>query len=255
MRIMLITKRIIRITAKRIADAIQQLIEEHNQGIITQEPDFTSRMVERIKNKMDDFHIKGIRWNAHVLSDRGPASEEKMHGADFVGVLNINIPGYSVKKGFLVQSKQIWNNKNLSQNEIQLLLDQCNRMLQLTPCSYVFIYQDDGVKIFPAISILASKGQFEQVYKMSVNRFYELHFESFIGDRRISTLSVEQLEKLRHEYNARHALMLTTESDENGLENRQQNRPDTVEEIRRLGYYQNNNETQEEKKIRVQIRR
>lgn len=197
---------IIKPSAKLVAEAVQGVVDEYAEGIIREEPDFTSSMLQTIKERLNGKTVKGIVWQSVVTTSHGPNSEEKPTGADFMGVLSINLPDYNVNKGFLAQAKRA---KRLYGKEITELKKQCDRMLNITPESYVFLYSKDGVRVLPAISVLsANVSDLTELYNRSIQRFFELHLESFIGDRRLSSASAEQIELLLKEYKVSNILYL-----------------------------------------------
>jgi hypothetical protein len=190
---------IIRKTAHIIAGAIDETIAAFNDGRIQDETAITDKMTTKIEDRINGFEIKGIKWEAMTLI---PQSQEKKFGADFMGVLKINTPYYQVSKGFLVQAK-IENNLNLS-----VLKRQCEDMLQISPDSFVFLYSKTGVKIVSAIAVLSSNKHPSELYYRTPSIFFELHFESFIGDRKLSVPHISVLEKIRKEYDAQRLLYL-----------------------------------------------
>lgn len=199
---------IIRDSAKRVAKAVDATVEALKDKRIEQESAFTERMLGKIEHVMTDFDIKGVRWTAKTLTDRGRNAQEKKYGADFMGVLNIILPNFKVSKGFLAQAKLLKPYGYLPPQEIKRMKDQCEQMLQLSPDSFIFLYSFKGVVVVPAISIVSTHANPYELYNRNVARFFEEHFESFIGDPRISTPSVSKLEELMAEYNARSALAL-----------------------------------------------
>lgn len=169
-------------------------------------------MLGRIAEAMDGFSAKGIRWRAKTLTDRGPHSQEKQYGADFAGVLEIDVPGYNVKKGFLAQAKLL-RADGMSDAEFRRMVGQCQQMLELSPASFVFHQSRDGIRVIPAIAVVGSSGPevaFDPngVYSRKIGRFYEEHFGCFVGDGAISEPTIETLERLR----ARELLYLAARS-------------------------------------------
>lgn len=202
--------RIIRESANHIADAANQTVDSLVDKRIEQEPAFTDRMLGRIEQSMSEYEVKGVRWTAKTLTDHGKGTQEIIYGADFIGVLDINFPDYKVQKGFLAQSKLIEPDGYVSPREFSRMQDQCERMLSISPDSFLFLYSTYGITIVPAISILsAEKCNPHELYARSIARFYEEHFQSFIGDRRLKSPSIDVLEEIREEYKARAALALS----------------------------------------------
>lgn len=64
------------------------------------------------------------------------------------------------------------------------LKEQCNKMLDLSPDSYVFLYSRKSISVVPAVSVVgADKWIPHDLSSRSITRFYEEHFQCFIGDR------------------------------------------------------------------------
>lgn len=194
--------------ASRIGDAVSKVVDQFIDGIIEQEPDFTSRMVTQIENAMNEFHSRGLRWSAKVLTDRGRGSQEREFGADVLGVFDAVVDGLVVQKGFLAQSKFLSRNVRQDKREHKRLQKQCEDMLKHTPDAFVFLYSRQGVYITPALSVLGYSGSPSDLYSWGVQRFFACHFMSFIGDHRLKAPTTKGLDDLRESTRARNALRL-----------------------------------------------
>jgi hypothetical protein len=205
---------IIRESARRVAHAADETVETLRDGRIEQEPAYTDRMLGRIEQAMNEWRVKGVRWAAKTLTDRGPNAQEKQYGADFVGVLDISLPEYAVKKGFLAQAKIIEPEDPVRGQDWERMVVQCETMLNLSPHSFLFVYSITGTIVVPAVAIvsLAEPQNPHELYFRKLARFYEEHFECFIGDRRIHAPTIEALEALREEMRARRLLYLAARS-------------------------------------------
>ena len=169
----------------------------------------TDRMIGAIEESLQSFSTNGIRWTAKTLTDRGRGAQETVYGADFMGVLDIALGDFTVRKGFLAQAKR---SGPLGKREMDALHGQCDKMLSLTADSFVFVYGADGIDVIPAISVLGSSMPLEQHYKRSAQRFFEEHLECFIGDRAVSAASPNVLVALREKFRARSALLISAEN-------------------------------------------
>jgi hypothetical protein len=207
---------IVESSARLVSEAVQSVVDDFAGGQIQEEPDFTSRMLQAIQRELNGKAVKGILWQSLVTTSHGPNAQERATGADFMGVLSINLPNYRVCKGFLAQAKRA---DRMGGQEMTRLQNQCENMLNLTPESYVFLYKIDGVRVLPAISVLSARVRgLTELYNRSVQRFFELHLESFIGDRRLSSASADQLDGLLEEYRVDRILYLAAKQGEMLLE-------------------------------------
>lgn len=194
----------IREAAAHIAEAAGGTVEALVDGRVEQEPAFTDRMLGRIEAAMEGYVRKGVRWSAKTLTDRGRSSQEREFGADFAGVLNIDLEDYRVNKGFLAQAKTVEPRMWVPPAEIERMVAQCEQMLSHTPDSFLFLYSIQGIFVVPAVSVVG--GRFSNphdLYARSLSRFYEEHFECFIGDRNISSPSPQMLDALRERLRVR----------------------------------------------------
>lgn len=203
---MLTYYRTVREVSNQIAQAIDRSVAALKEGRVEHEPAMTDRMLGAIEQSMDGFEAKGIRWSAKTLTDRGPKSQESKYGADFMGVLNVNLPDFKISKGFLAQAKLDSRSANPTD-----LKSQCQRMLKLSADSFVFLYGVEGVRVYPATSVVAAEGSVTDLYSRSAQRFFEEHLQCFIGDPEIKTPTPATLTSLQEKYHVRSAILLYAE--------------------------------------------
>lgn len=226
----------VRQVARDISDAADGALEAYRAGHVEEEPQITDRIIGAIEDRIgrkasgdeappddgadilvphgstasrrlidedaDDTPYpfsRRINWTARSLrTGSGVAAEEKRHGADLMGVLDIDIPDYHVKKGFLAQAKRAEPGRKLRKKDWKRLHCQCEKMLLRTPDAFVWVYSKSaGIRVFPAVSVLAlnSRDIFD-LYSRGVSSFFEYHIECFIGDRRLNSTQIETLEAL-----------------------------------------------------------
>jgi hypothetical protein len=153
--------------------------------------------------------LGGISWRRKVLTAAGPGSQERRFGADFLGVLTIDLPDYRVQKGFLAQAKLVRKGWALPRHEYRRTAGQCDRMLGLSPDSFLFLYTPRGVWVASAKAVVANKGEeLDGLFTRSIGSFFELHFGSYIGDRKISASTPTTLEGLVRRTDVRRGIEL-----------------------------------------------
>jgi hypothetical protein len=196
---------IVRQSARRVARASRKAIKALSEGRIEQEPHFTDRLIAYIEDSMSNFELKGVRWSAKTLT---PNTQEPIYGADFMGVLNVALPDFHVSKGFLAQAKLVRERRPFYQNDIRGLQEQCEKMLCLSPDSFVFLYSQEDIRVVPAIAVMGTNMSPTELYSWDIATFFEKHFESFIGDRAIASPTPDTLVSLQRRYDARTVLYL-----------------------------------------------
>lgn len=188
----------------RILGAIEDRVERVSASLHhADDLSYSSAPMEAIdtnsKDRVQSRAYGPISWKARTLrTGRGIAAEEKRHGADLMGILNLNLIDYRVKKGFLAQAKRAEPNQLFTRKEWNRLCLQCDIMLCRTSQSFVWIYSRAmGIRIFSANAVVAlrSRNIFD-LYSRSVSNFFEYHIESFFGDRRLNSTDIKNLDVL-----------------------------------------------------------
>ncbi len=206
---MLTHYRAVQEVARKIGNQVDRSLEALREGQVEQEPHFTDRMLGRIEGGLDGFESRGIKWRAKTLGSIGRGTigkQESVYGADFLVTISYDLTDYRIKKGFLAQAKLIRNGKVDKLHELRA---QCEKMLRLSPVSYVFLYDTDGVRVVPASSVVASSSQPTEHYSWSATHFFEEHLKCFIGDPNIHAATPEILKELKAKYDSRTALSLS----------------------------------------------
>lgn len=203
-------RELVRKAVNRVSRAAKETLRDLEEGRVRQEPSFTDRLITNIQSELNGRTIAGVTWSAVTLGDRGPKSPESEIGADFLAVVRFNLQQFTVSKGFLAQAKLIEPAGSFPTAESARLKSQCERMLQITPDSYVFLYSlQSGILVVPATAVLAAREcNPHELTTKSIRQFYTDHFECFVGDRRLSAATGQDLDKHLAEYRARRALLL-----------------------------------------------
>lgn len=160
--------------ATKVAGASKKTAQEYAEKQIPDEPSFTAALATRVRDGLNGYAKGGITWHAKILSSHGPNTEESKFGADLLGALALDLPGYSVKKGFLAQAKR------------------------QEPESFVFVYGLNGVFAVPAIGVAAciQPEDLHTLHPKTLSGFYKEHFMCFVGDRRIDGATPAVLDRL-----------------------------------------------------------
>jgi len=193
---MLGTYGIIREVSRRIAEAANRAIADYANTAVEHEAAITDRMLGRITEAITGFQSKGIVWQAKTLTT-SKSGQEQWVGADFAGVLKINLPDFRIQKGFLAQAKRLGLRDQMPPSRLRVLQEQCRSMLKHTPDCFVFLYSEDRVTIIPASSVIATRsGRLHDLYSRTVQSFFEEHLASFIGDLNIDEPSKGMVENM-----------------------------------------------------------
>ncbi len=191
--------RSVRPIAADIATAVDGVMNAYRDQRVIEEPAITNQILGAIEARLQVRNYKGIVWNAKVLrTARGRAAEEQRHGADLLGVLDVDVGNFRTKKGFLAQAKKAEPGQSFTKLEWTRLVDQCKKMLDRTPASFVFVYSvEKGLRIIPAVSVVGFDGlDLFDLYQRAVQPFFEGFLECFIGDPRLNAPDIHMLDAL-----------------------------------------------------------
>jgi hypothetical protein len=199
---------------KSVADVVtkaaKQTIEKLSDGRVEQEANFTDRLLDNIENQLNGKIFKGIHWKAKTLTALGRQSQESIFGADFLGILTLKLTGLHVTKGFFAQAKLIRHSGKLTKSsEFERLQEQCKKMLNVTPDSYVFIYSKRGIKIIPASLVMrASAKNINSLSNRTIGQFFKEYVICLIGDRKLRASTLKKFYKLAKQYEVRQGLYI-----------------------------------------------
>ncbi len=198
--------------AKAIAEEATHVIDAYKKSRVVDEPHITDRFLGAIEARIRTMRFgqakstgwggglfSPIAWEAMTLrAGSGSAAHEKEFGADLLGVFSADIPNYKVTKGFLAQAKRAEPGRPFSHSEWQRLIDQCERMLSVTPEAFVIIYSKKmGIRFFSSIAVQGFNGRdIFEIYSLSSLEFFKRHFQCFIGDRRLDKPDIAVLKQL-----------------------------------------------------------
>jgi hypothetical protein len=206
--------------AKRLAGATDRVADDYTEGDVVHEEPFTDQLCGRLKETLYDFETPNVLWQADATTEtKGRArlrvrsltktKEEPRYGADLVMVLDIELADYRVRKGLLAQAKRLEPNSRMDADEWRRLREQCDRMLQLTPASAVFLYHSGGVTPISAAAVLAyQERDLFSISTWSIEVLYADFAMCWIGDPQIQATDPQSLEALRLLVDARAAVRL-----------------------------------------------
>jgi hypothetical protein len=180
--------------ARRADRAVRRTMRDYRRRYIRDEEEITAYLLGSLRTEFS-VQIGHLRWTATILRHRrGVAAEEKMWGADMLLHVSLRTATLSYSKGVLVQAKRLEANRHLFNPEYQNLVDQCHKMLAVTPASFVFAYASQGMRCGPATAISGSSSRtpYEECVWTSYRFFLEM-FRCPIGDPRITSAAVEAL--------------------------------------------------------------
>ncbi|MEP9386499.1 hypothetical protein [Mesorhizobium sp. KR9-304] len=186
-----------------MAQAAHDAMDAYREQRVVDEPHITDRFLGSAETRLD-IQCKGwegrhIHWRALTLrAGSRSAAHEKEHGADLLGVFTAKLKGYHVAKGFLAQAKKAEPGVPFSSAEWKRLQGQCRTMLARTPDAFVVTYSTgDGMRFFSALGVASYEGKdIFRLYGMAPRQFFERHFQSFIGDQRLHTPTIDALRAL-----------------------------------------------------------
>jgi hypothetical protein len=182
-------------SAARLAnEAVWETMSAYRDGTASEEPAITGALVMALRKALSR-RINGLRWSAHILkASSAKSAEEDRWGADILFHVAFQTPRLTYSKGVLVQAKRREPHRRLNAREHQELVSQCNKMLGVTPASFVFDYTRSTMRCGSAVAIAGSTNR--ELYGQCVWTAYRFFLELFrcpIGDPRITSAYPDDL--------------------------------------------------------------
>lgn len=174
--------------------AVSAAMEKYAHGHVTDEDDITGVLIGRLDAAFDE-NIGDIKWSSSILRHcKGLAAQEKIVGADMLIHVSIKTPQLAYSKGVLIQSKRVDDGVEMTVGSHKELLSQCDKMLDITPDSFVFNYTKSGMRCASANRIAgASSRILNDSCNLTSYRFFLEFFRCTTGDRRITSAKFDDL--------------------------------------------------------------
>lgn len=174
---------------------VQDLYSDNHDGVsVVQEPEITSRICQRVEDRLDGQRVGEyiLRVTAQSMPDRGPASLEKITGADLLLTVSLDGPD-GFDKGLFIQAKY---DRNVDREELQ---DACNRMEGQVgrEGTYVWIYEPGGVKVFSSHQIRQMQDDsLARIAARSAGGFAGRILDCFAGSRTMGIAAKEDRRRI-----------------------------------------------------------
>ena len=182
--------------AAHIADsAVNATMLKYSEELVTDEDDITGVLIGQLDAAFN-CKVDGIVWSSSILRHRkGRAAQEKKVGADMLIHVSFKTPELTYSKGILIQSKRVDERTSMSEREHTELRRQCNKMLDVTPASFVFNYAKSGMRCASATKIAGTKDKMlHDSCNLTSYRFFLELFRCTTGDRNITSARFDELQ-------------------------------------------------------------
>jgi hypothetical protein len=182
--------------AKEAEKAVNITVENFRKKYVYDEDDVTGFLVGCLQTTFHGARLGRIDLSASVLRHRrGIAAEESRYGADLLVHVTMDTPTQKYSKGVLVQAKKSEPDDTWSGRKRGILVDQCNKMLAVTPAAFVFNYSERGIRCGAATRVAGATSAFSIAYLCgwTAYRFFLELFRCPIGDPRISSARIADL--------------------------------------------------------------
>jgi hypothetical protein len=207
---MITDHRFVRAAAALLGEAADTTASALAEGLIKNKAAFTDRFLRRGAKEVNGFKHHELRWRSKAFIDKEIDDDKQI--TDIVVILEIDLPDYQTRKGFLAQTLLMGSTASASSDEVALLRKRSSITQAVTPASFAFIYRPKGVVVVPAAALVASSTRPDRLHRRQVGPFFEEFFSCFIGDPKISGARTAPLEDLVKRHHARAGLALRVET-------------------------------------------
>jgi len=214
---------------RQIVDEVKvvtrQLVDYYQRGILVNEDHLTGALVSMLESRLRGLSLRGIK----VIPGAFSLKEEKIAGADLGVLLNVDTPYFKLSKVLIAQAKkcECFYIENvgyvLGRNYLGNVIEQCQKMLDITPSAFVLVYTnnfDCGILAFPAGDVIALSKvmctDLSALYAIRLDRLFENFMKCYTGDPRIAKAYWDfgGLTEFMAEHKIRHGLLLMLRSRE-----------------------------------------
>ena len=194
--------RVVRALSERVARAVNSAQSDFRKHGPQDGNQFVPGILRIVSESVASKEIQGLRWGIEAITNASSGSE-RVYDADLLSVFTLNLPSACVSTGFLARVHVVG-----ATHDTDRLREQSYEMLERSNGSFVILLSRDAVRVVPAVAVLQSRGPLTRLYARSPQRFFEEHFECFLGDPKLSAATREELKALCFRCRARHALLI-----------------------------------------------
>ncbi len=186
-------------SAARLADhAVARTMKKYRDGLVVDEDDLTGVLIGNLDTEFTGHRPKGsggVHWSSSILRHRrGTAAEEKRIGADMIIHVSLKSPIQTYSKAVLIQAKRQDPGSTMNVRARTELTKQCNKMLAVTPASFVFDYTTSGMRCASATKIAGSSNpDLYSACSWTSYRFFLELFRCPVGDPNITSARAADL--------------------------------------------------------------
>ena len=207
---MITDHRFVRAAATLLGEAADATSSALAEGLVKNEAAFTDRFLRRSAKEVNGFERHDLRWRSKAFIDKDTPDDK--HLTDIIVILEIELPDYRTRKGFLAQTLLMGSTASSGSEEVARLRKRASIMQAVTPASFAFIYRPKGVVVVPAAALVASSTRPDRLHRRQIGPFFEEFFSCFLGDPKVSGARTAPLKELVKRHNARAGLALRVES-------------------------------------------
>ena len=195
--------RVVRALAEHVAQAVKAAHSNFRTRELQSADEFVPGIVTTLREGAGQV-IQGLQWGIEVVLSA--STHERAYEADLLSVFTLNLSNARVSTGFLANAHIV-----ARASDTERLRERCREMLERSSASFIFLLSGDSVCVVPAVAVLQTRGPLARLYARSPQRFFEEHFECFLGDAKLSATTGEGLKALCFRCHARHALLIKGE--------------------------------------------
>jgi hypothetical protein len=187
-----VTRKAAQEAERAVALTMKHLRRKH----VYDEDDVSGFFIGSLQTIFDGTELGGVTVNASILRHRrGVAAEERRFGADLLIHVSMDTPTQTYSKGVLIQAKKSEPSDYWSARSHTELVNQCIKILAITPAAFVFNYGKDRIRCGAATRVAGAKVVVAPGYlcRWTSYRFFLELFRCPIGDPRITSANVDDL--------------------------------------------------------------
>ena len=203
----------VRAAATRIGEAADGTTRSVTEGPEPSAPKLIEQWVRAAARSVDGFRHGNLRWRSKALV--AAAEQAAAAQVDLLCVLDVDLPGYTARRGFLAQAFAIDAEHPPDSGRLQTLRSRSATLLRSTAAAFVLVLRSRGPVVVPASAVVAATGRPDRLHKRKVGHFFEEFFSGFLGDPKMAQVAGEEsatLETLMARRKARAGLALHVES-------------------------------------------
>lgn len=167
---------------RQVAGGAEEVLAAYREDGYADENAVSTALCRTLARRLSGT-VRGVTVDARATENPGAPREGGVAGADVAVRFGARFHDFAAETGVLLQAKR---EESPAFDDVPRLVEQCRRMLRVTPAAFVVVYAERGLTFLPARAVVAAetvtRDYRNELYFKGPEPFFVDLFTAFVGD-------------------------------------------------------------------------